>query len=271
MNKFILHLGMPKTGSTYLQNHLFRRLKDIRVIRGWTSLRKIVTTPNNKHLILSDETLSGDITKPHLYDQFDTNVSNLSMLFPNAIILFGIRNHESFILSCFKQSLRNGLVIKLEDYFNAHNSGLLKDEDILFYPRIERLKEVFPRVIIYTIEELKNNEDNIIEEINKSLCIEKIDKCNNIKTKSNEGFDKIGNYYRYYKINKINSFCRKNRLPTLYHKIFTIVGVDFRKCAESSSFWMKSNNENLDFDQATKKYIQDRFSSDWNQAIENKC
>ena len=55
MNEFMLHLGMHKTGSTYLKNYLFKRLKDVRVIRGWTSLRYIVKTPKNKHLILSDE------------------------------------------------------------------------------------------------------------------------------------------------------------------------------------------------------------------------
>ena len=114
-NKIILHLGLHKTGTTYLQRRIFNQ-KNINLI---TNPNYAITNWHiepNKINILSMEALS--LSMPHSKEQKRTKcnreeiLDHLKKLFPDAKIILGIRNKQSWLKSCYNEYITIGGTIR---------------------------------------------------------------------------------------------------------------------------------------------------------------
>ena len=59
MSKISIHIGLHKTGTSFLQNNLLKNLPETSVVRGWYSHRQLMEMNLEKNLIISDEGISG--------------------------------------------------------------------------------------------------------------------------------------------------------------------------------------------------------------------
>ncbi len=137
----LIHIGLHKTGTTWLQNSILPQAKhglahwnnqlrlgnkfreifltykadfDAKAIRTYYDNQR--TAGNNDGLVpvISSERLSGN---PHLggYDRYEI-ANRLAAMFPEARIAIGIREQRSMIRSCYSQFVNGGGLMRLEDY-----------------------------------------------------------------------------------------------------------------------------------------------------------
>lgn len=169
MSNPIIHIGLHKTGTTYLQSSLFPNLKNYNVYRGYESHRQLLKLGREKKIIISDEGISGDLWGMNYLNDFKENIYFLKKTYNNPKIIFGIRNHSSFILSVYKQYLHEKGTNDLDFLYNINNTGIIKSEELLLLPKITLLRESFEKVFIYSQESLISNENDFISALTNFL------------------------------------------------------------------------------------------------------
>ena len=134
----IIHPGMPKTATTFLQWNVFHYLKDVNYL--WHIFHK----PWIKNIIWHEKQVDLEkakkkfqnylvedkvnlLSEENLYmnylikkdDRFEI-LKRIKYLFPKAKIIFGIRNKEEIIISLYKQYVATGGT-KSYQYFLDHH------------------------------------------------------------------------------------------------------------------------------------------------------
>ncbi len=179
----LIHIGFPKTGTTWLQTSVFCKMKNIKLITPDKEiLVKLINTEiktqelkkqyftNYKNLLYSDPELSGLIAfNWNNGKNKDIILSRLYELFPDAKILITIRNQPDFLASGYAYYIKKGGTYKFKNYFEKiknHQSGF--SLDYLKYDNIisaysEKFGENNIKIIPY--EKLLDNKQKVIEEI----------------------------------------------------------------------------------------------------------
>lgn len=219
LEKVIIHIGLHKTGTTFLQNTVYPNILNADYYRGWDGLNKIVSG-RKEYVIISDEKLSGDpFDKKVCYlDSFKYSITNLQKLLPNAIILVTVREPKNWISSVYKQHIHQGGTLKPEDFFSLQ-TPFLRKEDVQLREKIEFLKNTFS-----TIKVLESNKLNNIEyliEFLRGLNLQ-IDKQKIIAMRVTNGNSNVGikytsqlNFLRQF--NAMNDYFSKTfKFPSLY-------------------------------------------------------
>jgi len=136
----IIHVGLQKTGTTFLQEEIFKKM-NVRYIRdiSFTNL----CFKRDKKTIIANETLSGDPYSNKI-DRFKV-IDNLHKLFPDAKIIVGVRNWRDMMGSLYSQYIRNGgcgydtlLLFNIREYsfyeeYIEHIQSLFKDVFVYNY------------------------------------------------------------------------------------------------------------------------------------------
>lgn len=146
-----LHIGLQKTGTTFLQKAVFPRWKGINYLPT-DNLEKLLRIEDDEINLLSREGLSGKNWSSDTERR--RNISNLAKHFPQARIILSFRRHSDFILSSYKQYLQRGGFEDFEHYFDIQsNQGFMKREDFLYRTKLETVLGCFeeaPFVILYS-------------------------------------------------------------------------------------------------------------------------
>ena len=178
MNKnTIIHIGLHKTGTTYLQYNFFPYLKNVLYAHGnsffvpWKEQVKA----NNSHMLLSYEGFSGTawnrdwiMGKPNDHSwlkSFETNVHNLKKFFPEATIIVFFRKHGDLLLSMYKQYLHEGGTLPFEEFYNK--GKIVNEEDLNFTRRIDILNENFENVFYLNYETFRKKGNEYLTEFFK--------------------------------------------------------------------------------------------------------
>jgi len=158
MNRIIIHVGLAKTGTTFLQTEIFPKL-DINYSR-YIILTHIDIKPGIN--LISNEGLS--ISIPHYVPHHTDRIKILDMiknLFPNAEIIIGMRTlDKSLINSYYSQYLRNGGTLKKDNYIKEYEKYFTSYIDYL-----EAIKERFDSVLVYTFERFKKNLPSVVRDV----------------------------------------------------------------------------------------------------------
>ena len=162
MGQTILHIGMPKCGSTFLQKYIFTQVSSYEFIKDSTKYCA------SKNQILSDERLSGKIwqtKRNHLvgdfekswFENFRTSTARLAHDFSNVRVLFVIRPHRDLIISLYKQYIHEGGSLGFNEFRDAVFD---KKESTDFYSkRLEHLNSLgFREIIIVELNKLRTLE-----------------------------------------------------------------------------------------------------------------
>ena len=162
MDNIVFHVGLHKTGTTFLQRNVFYNMKNVNFFctdgRQFTGLNDI---DKNKINLISNEWYSGD---PHVSKEFSRyNIGkDIAKKYPDSKIIVIFREKNSWMKSLYSQYIKNGGTYNFEkwksDFFN---------EKYLDYKEYENfLRDNFKTVLVLWFEDLRKNPDAFI----KSIC-----------------------------------------------------------------------------------------------------
>jgi len=203
--KIIFHLGLNRTGTTFLQTKIFPFLKDVNYIPLYLNNRYacnpfMLKTEGDKTTLISNENICFfikhfDTDKDvKYYPDSKTILKRLKKVFPDASIIFCTREKDSWLKSVYNNSVKNGYAHSFE-YFLKHSEYIDIDDFV------KTLKELFDDVFIYRFEDFVQNKQKIVSDI-----------CNFIGTD-------VPNNIDYRKVNKsLSDKAIKKRL--LFNKFF---------------------------------------------------
>lgn len=149
----LLHLGMPRTATTFLQSEVFPKFENTYLVNQpyyWEIF------DNTRLNIISDETLCINEKRFEI-------LKNLKAKFPDAKVLMGLRNYTKVKKQLYNHYLQCGAVTRYRDWEKTLPA------DMETY--IEKVKELFPNFYFYDFEEFKKDKKRIIEDICEFLQI----------------------------------------------------------------------------------------------------
>ena len=166
------HVGLGKTGTTYLQYSFFPKLKDICYIQRtrYSKSPEIINRKKCDKYLVSRE-----------FDrQFDREVKKFAGKFPNAKPIIVLRRQDSWIASQYRRFVKNGRQYSFPEFVDVeNNNGVWDRDELLFFRRIKLLEEQFdstPLVLLH--DDLKKEPwqffDRICEYTGASYDPEKI-------------------------------------------------------------------------------------------------
>lgn len=200
-NKIIFHIGLPKTGSTYLQEMIFPKLKNINYINiakenyfkdlDFDIPSQFFNSEKysfKKKTLLSSEGLSGGFfNNINVFVKFD----NLINKFGNFKVIIFIRKQDDLAKSIYLQSIKTGSSISISRFFDKiisknpekRKAFNPKIHNFLYLEYIDYIvnKMGKNKVLIIPYEDLKKNPESTIKKICYFL---KVPKIKNIPKKS---------------------------------------------------------------------------------------
>lgn len=142
MSKIILHIGLHKTATKYLQHHVFPFLDKEKFIYNpdrldqylldylkafeedkedvhkvlIKELNKLIKDSPNKTILISREGMSGNLFTAYKY--WDKTVKLLKDCFPGAKIIFSLRYQVDWLVSCYRESLHEHHYQTIDEFLN---------------------------------------------------------------------------------------------------------------------------------------------------------
>jgi hypothetical protein len=157
VDEVFLHVGLQKTGTTWIQCELFDKMEAIKHIHDF---RAEMYLPKGKKII-SMEWIAGESFWPNGYETRYQNIERFKGMFPNAKIIVGFREAESWIRSTYSQYVKNGGIY---DYYRWRLT--LFDERMIQYDDyIKALRETFDEVFVYWFEEMKEDKQKFVQQL----------------------------------------------------------------------------------------------------------
>lgn len=110
----IFHCGLPKTGSTYLQRHVFPSVEGVYYSRGrsFEELVELLSRNTDRRTLISNENLTPRLSDPHRSDPYEQKLTRrlrfLAQTWPGSSLLLFFREPSSLIKSLYAQYIYIG-------------------------------------------------------------------------------------------------------------------------------------------------------------------
>lgn len=263
MNSFI-HIGLHKTGTTFLQETYFPTLPDLVLVRGIWPFRSILDA-REKKLLISDEAISGNPFGGAWLDEFRTNLLFLKKLFRDPAIIVGFRQHDSFLLSLYKQYLHQGGTREIKCFFEpTGQKGYIKPQELRYGPRISFLQENFKDIFVYTQEELTNDfegfQNDFIKFTNGHLPNDKFIHINNVK--KNVGVKGVRQANLLLLINRVTQkMSNEKKGVAFFNKVLRRLKLDPRGICQHRLSRLPSKP--LVLPEHIRQFVNDTYRKDW--------
>jgi len=185
MNNLILHIGIQRTGSTFLQKEIFPKMKinfekagnitDFKYFKNMENFSSEgIKSKINYFLkdnivnLISDENLWWHENLS--YNSRFKRLDKIHQVFPNSKIIFGIRNREELLLSWYKKYVIKGGTLNFLDF----QKKIVSYKDLDFKPYIKKLNEKFEKdnVYIYQFEILKKQPKSFVKKLSDFIDVE---------------------------------------------------------------------------------------------------
>ena len=209
------HLGPKKTGSTYLQQNIFPRLKGIEYFgKGdLKNYKKILDAGTQEKYLFSrefDESLEG-------------RMRGIASDVPQAKIILVLRRQDSWLASKYKYHIKKYGGLEFGEFFDLESdTGFCKKEELCFRTKIEWIENLFEnKPLILIFDDLKNRPDMFIKQITDFLGVQIDDNARINKVVKKAFSDKQLNVLK--KINRSHPYVRMNtgfKLLTRLHYNF---------------------------------------------------
>lgn len=154
-NSIILHVGLHKTATTFLQSSIFPNFENVVFHNKKLVLSNIPV--NNKHILVSNEGMLGC---PYFtngldyFEQFKNSIDYLLNIFNRPKFIICFREPGSFINSCYKQYLHEGGTLDWNEYFSLEGDSIIKSHDFYFSKYVNYLSEKIPDKCLFMILKL---------------------------------------------------------------------------------------------------------------------
>jgi hypothetical protein len=161
MTDLYIHIGMSRTGTTWLQNEVFPKLKNINYIDRNIKPKEsrnpfIMDIPDNGKPVLISNEVFCNYNRLHSYHgKYVASpveiIKRLNKVFPDSKIIFGNRDKESWLFSVYNNLVKSGY---------PYSFGFFKEDliDTIDINDLEKLiKELFDEVFVYDFDEFKKD------------------------------------------------------------------------------------------------------------------
>ncbi len=170
----ILHIGYPKTATTWFQREFFPKVRNIeyynhkkiikllgtewRYIRSAEDIKKVLMK-GNKRLIISDESM----LESSIW--IEINAQNFKNIFYPAQIIIFIRNQPDIYLSDYNQYVKLGGTAKFQDFIFSTPDQVYASKKYNYADIICLYKNKFgeSNVYVYLYEEFQSDFNNFID------------------------------------------------------------------------------------------------------------
>jgi hypothetical protein len=204
------HLGLEKTGSTFLQLNIFRNLSGIRYHRKsrFKYFQDIILkAPESKHFF----TFETDRELPF-------NVDKIARVLPYANVFLILRRHDSWLASQYHYHIRKHGFLTVQEFFDLENdAGFRKKQELLLRPKIDYIEtHMKGRVLFLNFGELKSDPAAYVQRIVSFLQAD-LDPTADIHRARKKAFSlkqnrilmKFNRFYRYQKAETSSRFLNK--------------------------------------------------------------
>lgn len=130
------HVGLGKTGSTYVQYRFFPFLKGIKYVQR-TQYRKY------QHLI--EKSKEDKILVSNEFDrQLERELKKMHQFNPDARIIIILRRHDSWMASQYRRQVKNGRALNFDKFLDfTTDNGFWKTDEVFFYPKLKAIEKYF--------------------------------------------------------------------------------------------------------------------------------
>lgn len=161
--RIVIHVGLGKTGTSFLQREIFPKLDNVEVFGNNNKLLTLETKfSSDKINIISREGLSG-LGEPEMDAGRYVIADRLHNIFPHAKIIVVFREKESYIRSSYSEVIKAGGVEDFNTYYERITTANPEFFDFEKYDRY--LRNLFDNVLVLWFEELKNDPGSFIRKI----------------------------------------------------------------------------------------------------------
>ena len=143
--KVFFHVGLGKTGTTYLQYRVFPKFKNIHYIQRTKyhdfQYVKIIQKSDHKRFLVSRE-----------FDrQLERELKNIQSVLPKARIIIVLRRQDQWIASQYRRQVKNGKTYDFNDFIDLQNDqGKWKKKVLYFHPKLEMIRDMFgPPLVLF--------------------------------------------------------------------------------------------------------------------------
>jgi len=195
----LIHIGLPRTASTFLQRQVFPKIREVefygvdtcfyseafqRLLYEDDSLytqprRDQLIQTKSENILLSNELFCGQSFAMNATNRSRTAI-RLKQVFPEAEIVLMLRNQLQLLESLYSIAVYGGYYKKPDEFLNFGNSGTRYNtfsenehaEAYLFTPLVDLYKEKFKRVHVFLFEDFSANPDQFVQNMASELNIE---------------------------------------------------------------------------------------------------
>ncbi|MBN1389966.1 MAG: sulfotransferase [Candidatus Thermoplasmatota archaeon] len=186
MNDTVLHIGIQRTGTTFLQNLIFPHLKNVNLIsKHHMELLYLLRSPelkvedkkkvlkyfkDDQINLISDENIWWHYVVPWFIEDIENrrieHIDKIHELFPDAKIIFGTRDIDSLIVSLYNYYILYGGYLKFEPWQKEYHQ--YTRANINYDSYIEHLFKIYGKenVYIYQFGDMKKDVNQFV----KGIC-----------------------------------------------------------------------------------------------------
>ncbi|MCF8337826.1 MAG: sulfotransferase domain-containing protein [Bacteroidales bacterium] len=259
----IFHVGLEKTGTTFLQQSVFPNFKNIHYVRkrNFRYIDDIVAKHPDKKIFLSHEFGRHD---------FYPKIKKFAEKYPHAKTIIVFRHHDEWIASYYRFLVKRGLKENFNEFFDIENNqGRWKIEDLYYYPEIEFLENhFFQKPLVLFHDDLKHEPKKFIEQIANYAGIKDMNPIS-YKARHKSYNDKELKFRLWVTQNTIfkeihrQGHTKRGKLRRLYNRIIRYTTLYFAKLLPDA--WI---NYQILVPQDQLKKIKDFYLDDWHKCIQ---
>lgn len=173
----IVHVGIQKTGTSFLQKNVFPYMDvnyQSRYDIGWGYPVK-VTLDDEKPTLISNESFYGNLFLPRKIEKGTTILRRIKRLFPNAKIIVCFRNKDKWLKSVYNQFRKDMNRISLAEDFGDWYKNYFDKEALKFIEYHELAEDLFDNVLVLQYEDLLENPDGFVKAICDFIGVDMVD------------------------------------------------------------------------------------------------
>jgi hypothetical protein len=268
--RLFIHVGLPKTGTTFMQEHVFPAFTGIKFLgkAKSVSIDDMLADDRRKYLMSSEHLLGC----PFLIDgewaaTFRSNAVRLAERFPQARILLSLRKHEGLLSSYYKEHIskpNRPRYPTLPEYFDVENDkGMVRRQDLRFRDLVGHLERCFGRPpFVFFQEEIRDRFPALLADLAAYLDEPVPVLADGLAKKTvNPGV----NYYQaklLVLLNRLDSRMSRIRgLPTLHNRLFMRLGIQPDRLCRHYLRWL--SDRPLEISEPQRSFIAANYREDW--------